>query len=198
MIALPELELPPVAWPCRILVAVALLALSACADAPIANVDYNLSYTPGEELYAGNNVPVIVTGNPFPIPQADFVTDAIDAMQGSAFGPDYFVPAVDPNAVYRVVVMFNPSSGVIGDSLCRRPPTAQAIFGVPPAPRAPLAAALCRGDSYLAYAYGSIASGDGPQSETFRSGLRQFLRTLFPAKNPQRTPDRGSCLFGRC
>ncbi len=183
-------------WHPRILTAVALIAMASCAGAPIANVDYSLGYLPGEELYAGNDVPVIVIGNPFPVPQAEFTADAIDAMQGWAFGPDHFVPAVDPNAVYRVMVMFNPSSGVIGETLCTRPPTAQAIFGAAPTPRTSLSAALCRGDSYLAYAYGSVPTSDGPRGEIFRRGFGQFIRTLFPAKNPQRTPDR--CMFGAC
>jgi hypothetical protein len=179
--------------------AAAMLALAACAGAPVANVDYDLSYTPGEELYAGNDVPVIVIGNPFPVPQPEFTAAAIDAMQGWAFRPvTHFVPAADPNAVYRVLVMFNPSNNVIGETLCTRPPTAQPLFGVPPGPTAPLSAALCRGDKYLAYAYGTVPTGDGPGSQTFRTGFGQFIRTLFPAKNPQRTPDRGSCLFGRC
>jgi hypothetical protein len=184
-------------WRRRVLIAAALLALTSCAGAPVSNVDYSIGYLPGEELYAGNNVPVIVIGNPFPVPQAEFVADAIDAMQGWAFGPDYFVMAVDPNAVYRVLVMFNPSSNVIGETLCTRPPTAQPIFGAAPAPRVPLSAALCRGDSYLAYAYGSIATNDGPRSETFRQSFGQFIRSLFPARNPQRTPDRG-CMFRPC
>ena len=176
-----------------------MLALAACAGTPVANVDYDLSYTPGEELYAGNDVPVIVIGNPFPVPQPEFTAAAIDAMQGWAFRQvTHFVPAADPNAVYRVLVMFNPSNNVIGETLCTRPPTAQPLFGVPPGPTAPLSAALCRGDKYLAYAYGTVPTGDGPGSQTFRTGFGQFIRTLFPAKNPQRTPDRGSCLFGRC
>jgi hypothetical protein len=183
-------------WRRRALMAVVLVALATCEGAPVANVSVSIGYRPGEELSGGNDVPVIVIGNPFPVPQPEFTANAIDAMQGWAFGPAHFVPAVDPNVVYRVMLMFNPSSNVIGETLCTRPPTAQATFGAPPAPQAPLSAALCRGDSYLTYAYGSVPTGDGPTSETFRRGLGQFIRTLFPSRNPQRNFDR--CRFGIC
>lgn len=169
--------------------------MAACAGVSVSNVDYALGYSPGEELYAGNDVPVIVIGNPFAVPQAEFAADAIDAMQGWAAGPDHFVPAVDPNAVYRVIVMFYPSNNVIGETLCTRPPTAQPVFGAAPSPRLPLAAALCRGDSYLAFAYGSTPADAGPRGAEFRNAFGQFIRSLFPARNPQRTPDRG-CNIG--
>jgi hypothetical protein len=181
-------------WSSRITIAAALLAVAACAGTSVSNVDYALGYLPGEELYAGNDVPVIVIGNPFAAPQGEFAADAIDAMQGWAFGPDHFVPAIDPNAVYRVIVMFYPSNNVIGETLCTRPPTAQPVFGAAPTARVPLSAALCRGDSYLAYAYGSISADDGPRGAVFRNSFGQFIRSLFPARNPQRTPDRG-CTF---
>jgi hypothetical protein len=182
---------------CRrfVLIAAVLLAEAACAGLPISNVGYSLGYLPGEELYACNDVPVIVVGNPFAVPQAEFAAAAIDAMQGWSAGPDHFIPATNPNAVYRVVVMINPSNNVIGETLCARPPTAQPVFGAAPAPRIPLAAALCRGNSYLAYAYGSIAADDGPRGDGFRRGFGYFIRTLFPPRNPQRTPDRGCNVF---
>jgi hypothetical protein len=178
--------------------AAGVVAMTSCANLPVANVDIDVSYVPGEELAGGNNTPVIIVGNPFPIPQPEFTADAIDAMQGWAFGPNIFVPATDPNVVYRVMVMFYPSNNVIGQTLCTRPPTAQPLFGVAPGgPTAPLSAALCRGDKYLAHAWGTVPTGDGPRSETFRTGFGQFIRTLFPAQNPQRRPDR-PCMFGRC
>jgi hypothetical protein len=182
-------------WPSRITIAAAVLALAACAGAWVSNVDYSLGYSPGEELYAGNDVPVIVAGNPFPVPLPEFAAAIVDAMQGWAFGPDHFVVAVDPNAVYRVVVMFNPSNNVIGETLCTRPPTAVPVFGAAPSSRLPIAAALCRGGSYLAYAYGSIPADGGPRGAEFRQSLGQFIRSLFPARNPQRTPDRGCNIF---
>src|ERR1700758_3353293 len=93
----------------RALLIATLMIVAACAGATIANVDYDVGYSPGEELSAGNNVPVMVIGAPFPIPQQQFAADVVDAMQGSAFGSDRFVVATDPSAAYRVIMVFNPS-----------------------------------------------------------------------------------------
>lgn len=174
----------------------ALFALTACTGAPVSVPTYRPGYTPGEELYAGNDVPVLVLGNAFPMPQPEFILNVIDAMQGWAFRPDHFVPAVDPNAVYRVVWMFNPQANVIGATLCTRPLTAAPLFGVLLAARVPVSVALCRGDSELVEAFGSIETDGGPRSEVFRRGIGQFTALLFPPRNPELRPFR--CRFRPC
>lgn len=176
----------------------ALLALAGCADAPITVRSYDPSYNPGEPLAAGSALPVVVRGNPFPIPDAEFASDVVDAMQGWAFVPIHFVPASDVDAVYRVVMVFNPPN-VTGAELCRRPLTVQPLPATTVAPptalqtfagagwpsRVPLIAALCRGEKDLAYVFGSVPTDDGPRSEAFRRGLGEFVAGLFPPHNPE-------------
>jgi hypothetical protein len=169
--------------------AASLLAACAGMPTPIAVPSYNPGYSPGEELYAGNDVPALIRGNPFAMPEPEFDRSVLAAMQGWAFKPAHFVPAADPNAVYRVVLMLNPPN-VLGGTLCARPLRAAPLFGVPPAPRVPVAAALCRADDYLAYAYGSIETEGGPDGDKFRRGIGQLVALLFPVRNPEQTPDR--------
>jgi hypothetical protein len=164
---------------------VAAFALAACEGAPIAHVDYSVGYRPGEARAVGNMVPTVVMGDPFQIPQPDFATTVVDAMQGQAVGPTSFFVATNPNAAFPVIMLFTPSSNVTGETLCTRPPAAQPVVGNPPGSSVPLAATLCRGDSYLAYAHGTVDATSGPSSETFRRGIGQFTRLLFPARNPQ-------------
>src|SRR5579863_10525783 len=92
-----------------LLLAGGLGVIAACSvDTPVSYVSYSPSYTPGEELYAGNQVPVVIRGNPFAVPQPEIDQATIAAMQGWSFAPATFVPAADPNAVYRVVLIFHP------------------------------------------------------------------------------------------
>jgi hypothetical protein len=108
----------------------------------------------------------------------------------------------DTDAVYRVVMVFNPQN-VTGAQLCARPlavravplgtflPTSVLAADAGPWPtRVPLAAGVCRGDKDLAYVFGSVPTGDGSRSEPFRRGIGQFVAELFPAQNPEAVPRR--------
>lgn len=175
----------------RIILAAASFALAACAGAPLSVNSYSASYVPGEELYAGYDVPVVVRGSAYAVPEPEFGLAVIDAMQGWAFRPDHFVPAINPNAVYRVVMVFNPPNTLSGQQLCARPLIAAAQFGVPPMPRVPITASLCRGDANIADAFGSVGTAGGPGGEVFRRGIGQFAASLFPPNNPEIGGDNG-------
>ena len=174
------------------LLAVLAILASCGVNTPVSYVSYSPSYNPGEELYAGNQVPVVIRGNPFAIPQPEFDSATLAAMQGWAFRPAQFVPAIDPNAVYRVVLIFYPPGNTTGTILCQRPLTANAAFGLPPAPQAPFSAALCRGDASLADVFGRIGTEGGPGGAPFRRGVGQVIASLFPPQNPQNRPDQCS------
>jgi hypothetical protein len=165
--------------------------LTACADLPMSVDSYSASYVPGEELFAGNDVPVVVRGNAYAVPEGEFNQAVIDAMQGWAFRDDHFVPAINPNAVYRVIVVFNAPSTLSGQQICARPFNVTAQFGVPPMPRVPVSASLCRGDTNIADAFGSVGTAGGPGSEVFRRGIGQFTASLFPPNNPDLGGDGG-------
>jgi hypothetical protein len=176
--------------------ALAALALAACAGASSVVPTYAVGYTPGEERVAGLDMPVLVRGNPFAIPQPEFDSDVADAMRGWPFRvPLRFIPQGNPNAAYRVVMMFSPPAGTADASFCTRPLPVQAVFGVPPgAVRTSVTAVFCRGDAVLSSASGSLSTAQGPRSPDFRSGVGHFTAALFPAVNPENRPDR--CVGG--
>ncbi|MBV9523381.1 MAG: hypothetical protein JO010_11340 [Alphaproteobacteria bacterium] len=171
------------------------LVLASCAGVPIVGpAYYAVGYTPGEERVAGVEMPVLVRGNPFAVPQAEFDAEVTDAMQGWPFGLVlHFTPQGNPNAVYRVVMVFNPPAGVGDATYCIRPLPVQAVFGLAPgAARTPVNAVFCRGDGVLASAAGSLSTAGGPQSPDFRAGVGQFTAALFPPRNPENQPDHCS------
>jgi hypothetical protein len=179
--------------------AAAVLALAACADASYVGVPYySGGYAIGEELAAGPDMPVVVRGNPFAMPQPAFDAAVADAMTGWAFGlPLRFVPVPESNAVYRVIMVFNPPAAVADHAYCVRPLRIDAVFGLPPeAARTPVFAIFCRGDAVLASSSGSLGTAGGPMSPPFREGVGQFTAALFPPANPETQPDR--CLGVFC
>jgi hypothetical protein len=177
----------------RMSAAAALLGLAGCA-APIFNVDYDASYLPGETRANGPDITVLVRGNPSALPKAEFDRAVTDAMQGWSFWPDRFTTAGNPNAAYRVVMIFNPPATAGGAVLCTRPEIADAVAGVPASPRVPVVAALCRGDFYVSLAEGAIPAAGGTPSDDFRHAIGLMTASLFPAQNPQRIGPR-SCTF---
>ena len=105
----------------RPLALLAMLGLVGCGLAYTVPY-YSPSYFPGEERVAGTVMPVIVRGNPFAIPQAEFARDTTDAMQGWAWiAPLQFSTEANPNAAYRVAMVFNPPPGTSDYTYCIRP-----------------------------------------------------------------------------
>ena len=163
---------------------VALFTLAACGSLPVSNVQYSAGYAPGE-VVPRNAVPTLVMGNPFSTPQPEFAAAVVDAMQGNTSDPATFVASNNSSGVYRVIMLFG-SGTFTGQALCAQPPQAQGISGTGASASLPLAAVLCRGDSSLAYAHGTVDGSGGPSSPAFRRGVGQFTRLLFPVQNPER------------
>jgi hypothetical protein len=162
----------------------ALLTLASCGGLPVSNAQYSVGYAPGE-VVPNNAVPTFVMGNPFSIPQPEFAAAVVDAMQGNTSDPATFVASNNSSGVYRVIMLFG-SGTFTGGALCAQPPRAQGMSGTGPSASLPLAATLCRGDSFLAYAHGTVDGSGGPSSPAFRRGVGQFTRLLFPVQNPER------------
>jgi len=170
----------------RRMAAAALLTLAGCVAAPVYNVDYDASYLPGETSANGRDLVVVVRGNPSDLPKPEFDRAVTDAMPGWGFAPNRFTIEGNPNAAYREIIVFNPPPTAGGPVLCNRPLIVDAVAqGVQPA-RVPLVAALCRGDSYIAMAEGSIGAAGGPRGDDFRTGIGLLTAALFPSQNPQR------------
>jgi hypothetical protein len=168
--------------------AAALVGLAGCAGTPIYTVHYDASYFPGETRAQGPDITVLVRGNPSPLPKAEFDRAVIDAMQGWSFWPDRFTIEGNPNAAYRVVMIFNPPPTVGGYVLCTRPAIPDELVSRGAvSPRVPVAAALCRGDEYMSLTEGTISAAGGPLAGDFRTGIGLMTASLFPAQNPQRT-----------
>jgi hypothetical protein len=167
------------------------LAIAGCAGQPIvSNAYYDTGYAPYEYLGQGP-LPVVVRGNPYAVPQTDLDSAVADAMQGTTFGTTTRFAAADPGPqpAYRVVMLFNPSTTTYGAALCRRPEPPNAVFGEGPAARVAVSAALCRGDSAMVYADGSIGTNGGPQGSEFRGGVQRISMTLFTPKDHQKGND---------
>src|SRR5260221_6796517 len=160
--------------------AVALLALAGCAAGPVFNVDYDLSYVPGETQAAGPTLTVVIRANPSDLSKPVFARTVTDAMQGWGFALNHFTTEGDPNSPYRVVIVFNPPPTAGGYVLCSRPLAVDAVAqGVQPA-QVPVVAALCRGDRYLALPEGWIGMAGRPLGPHFCQGLRARRAAAFP------------------
>lgn len=176
-----------------------LLGLAGCVGVPVFNTDYDASYWPGETSAGGPDITVLVRGNPSALPKAEFDRAVTDAMQGWSAYPTHFTTDGNPNAAYRVVMIFNPPATAGGPTLCARPETADAVAGGPASARVPLVAALCRGDYYMSLADGTVAAPGGapdvPVGGDFRTSIGLVTASLFPAQNPQRlgAHDCGFC-----
>lgn len=172
--------------PAQAVAAATILLTAGCTgSAIVGNAYYDSSYNPLEYRVQGV-LPVVVHGDPFPIPQSEFDQIVADALEGTTFGTTTrFAPASDDStAPYRVAMDFDGSES--GDGLCPRREVPRSAPGpAPPGARVNVSAALCRGDRAIAYANGSIATEGGPQGPEFRNGIARFGMTLFPPTNPQ-------------
>jgi hypothetical protein len=177
----------------------ALFGLAGCTGVPVFNANYDASYWPGETSAGGSDITVLVRGNPSTLPKAGFDRAVTDAMQGWSAYPHHFTTEGNPNAAYRVVMIFNPPPTAGGPTLCSRPETADAVAGAAGATRVPLVAALCRGDYYISLADGTVAAPGAapgaPLAGDFRTGIGLVTASLFPSQNPQRlgAHDCGVC-----
>lgn len=181
-----------VAMPAFRAVAIATtMATAGCVGVPvISNAIYESGYTPLEWSGAGD-LPVVVRGNPYSVPQSEFDQAVTDDLQGTVLGfPTHFIPASSgPAAVYRVVMMFNPPSGIGASALCARPEPPNALLpAAAPAARVPLSAALCRGDTAVSAVNGWIGTGGKPRSAELKWGISNFGYSLFPPSNPDDPP----------
>jgi hypothetical protein len=166
--------------------------MAGCAGLPVLNIEYDPSYVVGESRVNGDNLTVVIRGNPYPVPKAEFDQAVVDAMQGAGFANQHLTTDGSPNSVYRVILVFSASPGVGAYRLCARPFDVEGAFGTAPQPRVPLVAALCRGDVWVSSADGSLGTAGGPAGGDFRDGLRQLGVLLFPGHSPRR--DRaGEC-----
>ena len=151
------------------------------------------SYDPTEinGAHGGRQLPTLVTGNPFGVPQEQLAEAVVGAMRGSRSGRPTD-PAVATTAPLRVLMMFNAAT-LTGDRLCDRgQPLAVGDAG----PRAPvgsargeLVATYCRGDRPMTQVTASLDGVGGPDDPRFRDFIKQVTLSLFPSRNPDMQGD---------
>lgn len=159
----------------------ASISVGACdGETVVSNSFYDTQYYPFE-WKSSPIIPVVVRGNPYAVPKTEFDQAVADAMQGTTFGTvNYFVPARESVAAYRVIMLFNQPPNVSADSLCTLPGPPDAVFGGAPDTHVGISAALCRGERSITQANGYIATVGGPRSPDFRRGVQRFSMALFP------------------
>jgi hypothetical protein len=173
------------------LLAAALAASSLMTPASALTMrDFMWSgYDPGE-LRGGPNggrrLPTVVTGNPFAIPDGEFVRIVTQAMSDDAVSASRD-QGVAARAPMRVLMMFNAAT-YTGTRLCDR---AQPLAIAPPQGARPsggplnLVATYCRGDQPLTQVITSFDASD-PSDPRLKNAIRQVTATLFPMTNPDR------------
>lgn len=171
------------------LTAAALAALTACSGVTVSRVDHATQYSPLEASAAGGGerqMRLVVLGNPFDTPQAQFESAVIAAMQSTAFGVPINFAAdpenPDPSRPYRVVLAFNPEGINDPGKLC------EAGDGVTtastPGGDVTVMGAFCSTNSYLSHAIARAGEVGGPGSETFADMIFQLKTSMFPSRNP--------------
>ena len=180
--------------PVLTIAALAVLALtSAAVPAQTMRDQMWGGYDPGDTNGArgGRQLPTVVTGNPFSVPDADFVRTITEAMSPSAavVSRDQEAAAKAP---LRVLMLFNAST-YTGDRLCDR---SKPLAVAPPSPagsgsgggRMDLVATFCRGDSPMTQVITSLNIA-GPNDPHLKNMMQQVTANLFPPRNPDRNGD---------
>jgi hypothetical protein len=168
--------------------------LAGCASQVTTQTSYDVYFRAGvrsEFGYAGGEagvMPVIITGNPFPLlPKAAVDQSIAAAMQGSVNGPPVRFVAVPTSAMpqgYAVVVLLNAAPGTSANLLCAQ---RGSLEPPPRSARTTLLMAFCGNADARSWAYsttGPVASPDDPLFQEL------IVRTTF-ALLPRRDDDWG-------
>ncbi len=141
--------------------------------------------------HGGRQLPTVVTGNPFAVPDAEFVRAITEAMSPSAAvaSRDQETAARAP---LRVLMLFNANT-YTGDRLCDR---SKPLAVAPPSSggqgsgggRMDLVATFCRGDSPMTQVITSLNIA-GPDDPRLKNMMQQVTASLFPPNNPDRNGD---------
>jgi hypothetical protein len=175
----------------------ASLLLVACADGGgglgggVATFGEGyLRYSASDYRYAFGQLglPVIVVGNPLPVPPQAFREAVIASMPGNRNPPAYrYAPAgpnLPPGSTY-VALAFNAPMGEQSHTLCRDP---AAIRGGGAGTPVSVNAAFCDGGEALSWVSGATDLS-GPDDPRLGRLMEQVVLRLFPPENPNRRPD---------
>ena len=140
----------------------------------------------------GRVMPVIVVGNPFPLPAADVAQQVVGAMQGNVPGTGVrfaLASAQELPAGYAVVVLLDSSPGTSANVLCGR----RGGLETPGSWRgASVLMAFCGNADARSWAFSSSGAVDSPDDPLFRQLIARTTFALLPARDDSR--GRGSIL----
>jgi hypothetical protein len=172
------------------------LALAVPAAAQTMRDQMWSGYDPGElggGPRGGRQLPTVVTGNPFAVPDGEFVRAVTEAMSDAATAASRDQAAA-ARAPMRVMMLFNAATQT-GERICdRSKPLAVAPAAPQTAPQAArgagggrldLVATYCRGDRPMTQVVTSFNVG-GPDDPKLKNAIRQVTANLFPMTNPDR------------
>ncbi len=164
--------------------------VSACAQGTMVRNATIVSYRPSMLNYAAGQgaMKTEIIGNPFVGSKDELDRVVTSSMTGAHFGPRLaFATSVSPQnkSPYRVVMIFNPTSGYETGRLCSGP---EELSGAPSKP-VRVAAAFCSADRPATYTAGSVSGVDAPTDPAFRDLIRQITIVLFPLQDPTRGDD---------
>ncbi len=177
--------------------------LAACAGGPAGDgvstfSEGYLRYSSTDYRYAFGQLglPVVIAGNPFPVPSEDFRQAVIASMPGNQRPPAYRYapasPSLPPGGAY-VALAFNGPMGQQSHALCRDP---GGLEGGGQGSPVSVNAAYCDGGEALSWVSGSadLAGPDDPRLDRL---MEQVILRLFPPENPNRRDGDGRRGRGR-
>jgi len=159
-----------------------MLGMTACSDGTALDEHYENSYEPADALLAGNDLPVLVIGNPYNISPAELHRSVVSALQvrSDEVAVHFSDRLEDLSSPFRLTIVFAPPPQTGAAELCRNPAAIRPMTIVPGPQEVRFLASFCRNGRLLSQANGVIASGAGPTSKRFRDGLGQVALALFP------------------
>ena len=167
----------------RCALAVAVLALAACAGPRIVRSDLGMMYSTGELFAAadGRDLRTVVQGNPFGTPRFDQLVTEI--MTATYIGPRTrftTTPGPTENRNYYVSVVFNAQPAVNPFDLCDKKTWTTAPAMRPIVVRA----AFCILGGEQSAVTGYLAQATGPDDPNVTSLIRNLTIQLFPYVSP--------------
>ena len=181
-------------------VALSCVALLSACGGPVVYKDYYGAGYSHDEIMAFNgdkDMKLIVIGNPYPTDKKEFLDIIGTAMSGNNPGlPIRFTgtPVDAPDAPLRTVVLFNPATDTLGQTLCGD------ALPTPPEDGLPDTAVLtlCKNTSEFSTVWLKIPEGAEPGGEEFAFAFATATRTLFKVQPDPRKGGGATCLFGSC
>ena len=163
--------------------------LAGCATQVTTQTSYDVYFragVPSEFGYASGEaglMPVLIVGNPFPLPKPAVDQSIVAAMQGKVNGPPVrfvAVPASSLPAGYAVVVLLNAAPGTSANLLCAQ----RGLLEPPPRSGATtLLMAFCGNANARSWAYSTTGPTASPEDPLFQELIARTTFALLPPRD---------------